>query len=1511
MMNNFQSMIDIDTTPLSGERMGGMTAFNSLSDLEESFDELIRLFNSACKEAKSIHTSLSEPIFDYSRQFTSDIVHQKSQNNHNHNNISNNETKLISFQDPPYHTYFNGFNKTDPQREPIHILNIALRQSSYRYIQPTRILSSSNDDTSVSSKSRPSGFTKNSLLLPDSVINETSDVTHLEEFCSRHVDQLRASGIRRITFLVVKTREFPRLYTFRARDNYREDRVYRHLEPALAFQLELNRMKNYNLEHLPTLNRRMHLYLGCSKINGRKDVVDYRFFVRCIIRHADLVSREASFEYLQSEAEQILLEAMDALDLASGHPDASRTMGNHIFLNFVPVLLLEDINRLKSTIRKVVMRYARRFLRLRVSQAELKLHIRFHASDPIVPIRVMLRDEHGYDLGLDVYREVLDPLTGICILQSISPPNGKLNGHPTVTAHENKDFFEVKRFQARKFNTTYVYDYPALLAQALTGVWQSYCPYRNQKHHNHIRNDSLDKPISYLNNNNNALSKFHNLIPLNIPENLIITCTELSLDKHGNLQPNTNTLGTNEIGMVVWYMVLRTPETPSGRPIIVIANDATVKAGSFGPAEDLTFHRASQLARYFGIPRIYLASNTGARIKIAEDIKSVFNIAWIDAEHPEKGYKYLYLTPDDYYRFKYDESVNCEKIEENGEIRFKIIDIIGKEYDMSAENLRGSAMIAGETSAAYDDIFTITIVTNRAIGIGAYLTRLGQRVIQVNNSHIILTGAMALNKLLGREVYSSNSQLGGVQVMATNGVSHLVASDELSALQLAIEWLSYIPQRPNETFSVLYKPVQIEPGHNFNRNNLAKIEISSQLKVHQPKVNKRTDFYLPFDPIDRIVEYIPSRDRPNDDPRWMFTGIMSSHFEAFCKSSSKQSSSSDQQFENANTDHWISGFFDWGTWQETLSSWAAGVVTGRARLGGIPCGVITAETRSVVCRVPADPANLSSEAQIVNQAGQVWYPDSAYKTAQAIADLSREHLPLFIFANWRGFSGGMKDMYDQVLKFGSMIIDSLRRYTKPVFVYLPPNSQLRGGAWVVVDPAINPDFMEMYADPISSRAGVLEPEGTVEIKYRQKDLIDTINRLDDSCKLLLKELNHLNEHTNNLSMNNDQQYSTKLLNISIEEHRQQLRTALESRQQELLPFYQQVACKFADLHDTPGRLLARKLVHRLVDWSSSRSFFYTRLRRRLLELSALNLINGVLSNSSDQYPIDMKYTTTNTTNHNVPVLNFNCETNNSKEISLKEEEEMVSKQSSVSKLLRVESNHRIRFDSESLTQTVTTNDLPNNSDGRYSLSSTTLKSTVCNREDVANIIAKQVPNLAIGYTYHTGHKMSLLKEWFIEALNNTHSNINNYDIWDNNDLLIGNWLANELNCNELCELATIETIEEFYSTDLFIHCLSFTSVNHFHRNNHNINLQLFNKNIIQTKIQQLRNQYIMEHMKQSLIHSSQLSSNELTTLFQTVLTSSERYHLAKLLLSDSTLKTDDHINNNHNNDDDDKPNVND
>jgi acetyl-CoA carboxylase/biotin carboxylase 1 len=66
--------------------------------------------------------------------------------------------------------------------------------------------------------------------------------------------------------------------------------------------------------------------------------------------------------------------------------------------------------------------------------------------------------------------------------------------------------------------------------------------------------------------------------------------------------------------------------------------------------------------------------------------------------------------------------------------------------------------------------------------------------------------------------------------------------------------------------------------------------------------------------------------------------------------------------------------------------------------------------RSIERIVPADPANPSSFEQRIMEAGQVWYPNSAYKTAQAIFDFNREGLPLMIFANWRGFSGGQQDM---------------------------------------------------------------------------------------------------------------------------------------------------------------------------------------------------------------------------------------------------------------------------------------------------------------------------------------------------------------------------------------------------------------------------------------------------------------------------------------------------------------------
>uniref|UniRef100_A0A670JUA1 acetyl-CoA carboxylase n=1 Tax=Podarcis muralis TaxID=64176 RepID=A0A670JUA1_PODMU len=865
------------------------------------------------------------------------------------------------------------------------------------------------------------------------------------------------------------------------RFHFEEDRIYRHLEPALAFQLELNRMRNFDLTAIPCANHKMHLYLGAAKVEAGAEVTDYRFFVRAIIRHSDLVTKEASFEYLQNEGERLLLEAMDELEVAFNNTNV-RTDCNHIFLNFVPTVIM-DPSKIEESVRSMVMRYGSRLWKLRVLQAELKINIRLTPTGKAIPIRLFLTNESGYYLDISLYKEVTDSRTAQIMFQAYGDKQGPLHGMLINTPYVTKDLLQSKRFQAQSLGTTYVYDIPEMFRQSLIKLWE-------------------------------YMKDFATLPAPPLPSDLL-TYTELVLDDQGQLVHMNRLPGGNEIGMVAWRMTLKSPEYPDGRDIIVISNDITYRIGSFGPQEDLLFLRASELARQLGIPRIYVAANSGARIGLAEEIRHMFHVAWEDPADPYKGFKYLYLTPQDYKRVSALNSVHCEHVEDEGESRYKITDIIGKEEGLGTENLRGSGMIAGESSLAYEEIITISLVTCRAIGIGAYLVRLGQRTIQVENSHLILTGAGALNKVLGREVYTSNNQLGGIQIMHNNGVTHSTVCDDFEGVYTILQWLSYMPKS-------VFSPV--------------------------PMITVK-------DPIDRAVDFVPTK--TPYDPRWMLAG----------------------RPNPAQKGQWLSGFFDYGSFSEIMQPWAQTVVVGRARLGGIPVGVVAVETRTVELTIPADPANLDSEAKIIQQAGQVWFPDSAFKTAQAIKDFNREGLPLMVFANWRGFSGGMKDMYDQVLKFGAYIVDGLREYRQPVLVYIPPQAELRGGSWVVIDPTINPRHMEMYADR-ESRGGVLEPEGTVEIKFRKKDLVKTMRRVDPIYVRLAERL------------------GTPELSPA---ERKELETKLKEREEFLIPIYHQVAVQFADLHDTPGRMQEKGVITDILEWKTSRTFFYWRLRRLLLE----------------------------------------------------------------------------------------------------------------------------------------------------------------------------------------------------------------------------------------------------------------------------------------------------------------------
>merc|ERR1719188_440675 len=177
-----------------------------------------------------------------------------------------------------------------------------------------------------------------------------------------------------------------------------------------------------------------------------------------------------------------------------------------------------------------------------------------------------------------------------------------------------------------------------------------------------------------------------------------------------------------------------------------------------------------------------------------------------------KGFEYLYI-PDEAYSKLPPDSVRSHPITVNGERRHVLDAILGLNQKSIAggigvENLQGSGLIAGETSRAYNETFTLSYITGRSVGIGAYLNRLGQRTIQMVKGPITLTGFAALNKLLGKTVYTSQDQLGGPQVMVPNGVTHQLVQSDQEGVTAILDWLAFVPK---DTWSQVVVPVPVDP----------------------------------------------------------------------------------------------------------------------------------------------------------------------------------------------------------------------------------------------------------------------------------------------------------------------------------------------------------------------------------------------------------------------------------------------------------------------------------------------------------------------------------------------------------------------------------------------------------------------------------------------------------------------------------------------------------------------------
>jgi acetyl-CoA carboxylase/biotin carboxylase 1 len=506
-------------------------------------------------------------------------------------------------------------------------------------------------------------------------------VARIKLIIKEYKDELLARRIRRLTFICGhKDGSYPGYFTFRGPE-YEEDESIRHIEPALAFQLELGRLSKFNIKPVFTENRNIHIYEAVGK-----DVdSDKRYFTRAVVRPGRLRDEIPTAEYLISESDRLMNDILDALEIIGNNNSDL----NHIFINFSPVFPLQP-PEVEKALGGFLERFGRRLWRLRVTGAE----IRIICTDPVTgmpyPLRVVITNTSGYVIQVEMYAERKSEKGGEWVFHSIGGTTkiGSMHLRPVSTPYPTKEWLQPKRYKAHLMGTQYAYDFPELFRQAIQNSWAK------------------------------AVGKHGSLAEKQPPTGECIDYSELVLDDQDNLAEVIREPGTNTHGMVGWIITARTPEYPRGRKFVVVANDITFRIGSFGPKEDQFFHKCTELARKLGIPRIYLSANSGARIDMANELIPHFNVAWNDPEVPEAGFKYLYLVPEAKKRFEDGKikAVITEEVQDEGETRHKITAIIGAEDGLGVECLKGSGLIAGATSRAYEDIFTITLVTCRSVG---------------------------------------------------------------------------------------------------------------------------------------------------------------------------------------------------------------------------------------------------------------------------------------------------------------------------------------------------------------------------------------------------------------------------------------------------------------------------------------------------------------------------------------------------------------------------------------------------------------------------------------------------------------------------------------------------------------------------------------------------------------------------------------------------------------------------
>ncbi|MDX1386623.1 MAG: carboxyl transferase domain-containing protein, partial [bacterium] len=463
---------------------------------------------------------------------------------------------------------------------------------------------------------------------------------------------------------------------------------------------------------------------------------------------------------------------------------------------------------------------------------------------------------------------------------------------------------------------------------------------------------------------------------------------------------------------------------------------------SQGRREGDLYRAVSDYAVEHGIPKLYLAESSGARIGFADEVKPYV--------HQDPADKSIYVLPEDLDTLTGKTQQPLRDLIRVGEQREVIVDADGRrltddqirerlatvvdnpaqvlagadldgglesilphlgdsyrveqrlpilaiigEGEINTESLNASGMAGGSESRTRSrhraHLPTATITFGTTIGIATYLARLSEFVIMTKNSFLGLTGYRAINDVLGTK-YTDQLEVAGPDIMKENGVAYKVVDNERDALRAYLQWLSYQP-------------------------------------VRQGEAAPRIEFH---DPVDRDI-----------------SGEIANLIQGAGQSYSTQAL--DSLIYDRGSIWYVQDDGHYGRYANT----------GFATLGGVPVGIISMEM---------SPKLRDGEKAVFPPPGGL-DPDTSNKIAQHIRTVNRMGLPLIFNASITGFLPRHTDHLEGVVPAGARILDSLEEFNQPAIIWTPPQGNLYGGAWVVIDRNINPRVV-MAADQ-SAKMGIL------------------------------------------------------------------------------------------------------------------------------------------------------------------------------------------------------------------------------------------------------------------------------------------------------------------------------------------------------------------------------------------------------------------------------------------------------